>query len=758
MQRLPDQITPARRDARNKLLYLTNLWAWSHTRNWLLGLSALLSIQGGWASTSLNGPELGPLICGTSSYVDGTYVWTDYAYDDQGAHESGVPGGEATYPEGIDNSADLIQLQFESSPDGLQITAVLQTLLKASLPVLGIGFDTDADPGTGAPDFPGSSWQPKKPLGIDLIVTVSEQHATLRRFSDGKWSKASTFVSTVDSQANTMQATIPKTLAEPDTAVWRVFAGLGIQDKKGSWLDGHSPLYDLAFVGRESPAWPTSFRTGEGAWQDQKQADILAGDLDPEQAAAYIDFTRMDAGVNELASLREPGMHTLLYRSALDLGESVHLFPPNAPPIMLELGFLHRLFAGPYQPYVLWLPQSLPQPAPLVVFMHGTGSTHLAAVSRNWFGPGQFNPSAAVVHPLARGEATGYFGPAEQDVLDVIDDISSRMDIDEDRVILTGWSSGGLATMRLGQLYPDRWSALMPMVGQSRQPESIELQISGGKFFLPNALENLSNLPVRAVSGREDVSKVDSGPDRDELDLFKLGYDHRHWLMLRRAHEVVPTLTNGVLVEALKTPRVRNPARVVYSVEPYLFQSDPKTGLELRYDSAYWASEIRVRGKQFTRGDKGTIDVTSLARADRKPMARRITEYGNNKSGYGKVAGGADLAGPNPWVKGHDRWIVRGLALEPGPPQKTLNGLSAVLTQIDTVTLDLPRMQLRTDRNLTLEVSGDGPSTLSLRGPWSGPVELIQDRQIVDTLEPKDNTIKVSSDFTGSHTFVLRPK
>ena len=30
-------------------------------------------------------PTVGPLICGTASYVDGTYVWTDYAYDDTGA-------------------------------------------------------------------------------------------------------------------------------------------------------------------------------------------------------------------------------------------------------------------------------------------------------------------------------------------------------------------------------------------------------------------------------------------------------------------------------------------------------------------------------------------------------------------------------------------------------------------------------------------------------------------------------------------------
>src|SRR3954451_4645090 len=35
-------------------------------------------------SAAAASPTLGPLVAGTSSYIDGTYVWTDYAYDDRG--------------------------------------------------------------------------------------------------------------------------------------------------------------------------------------------------------------------------------------------------------------------------------------------------------------------------------------------------------------------------------------------------------------------------------------------------------------------------------------------------------------------------------------------------------------------------------------------------------------------------------------------------------------------------------------------------
>src|SRR4051812_36826666 len=59
--------------------------------------SAQLSAQPS-APAAAGRPELGPLISGTSSYVDGTYAWTDYAYDDRGANTNGIPGGDTTYP------------------------------------------------------------------------------------------------------------------------------------------------------------------------------------------------------------------------------------------------------------------------------------------------------------------------------------------------------------------------------------------------------------------------------------------------------------------------------------------------------------------------------------------------------------------------------------------------------------------------------------------------------------------------------------
>src|SRR5690606_35801508 len=66
----------------------------------------------------------GPLISGTSSWVDGVFAWTDYAYDDRAANAAArYPNG--VYPsDALANAADLIQLQLSLDDAQLTIRAV----------------------------------------------------------------------------------------------------------------------------------------------------------------------------------------------------------------------------------------------------------------------------------------------------------------------------------------------------------------------------------------------------------------------------------------------------------------------------------------------------------------------------------------------------------------------------------------------------------------------------------------------------------
>jgi pimeloyl-ACP methyl ester carboxylesterase len=702
-------------------------------------------------------PTLDPLICGTASYVDGTFMWTDYAYDDTGASERELGGGAEAYPEPGANTADLIQLQLALDADALTVRAVLQTLTDPDVPVLALGFDTDCRADTGAPTLPGGVWHADPPLGIEYALVVSNPTgATLLRDDNGVWTNVADVRCEVDTAAQTITATVPRTSLDPRGDQWRVFAAVGSRCDGGSFVDGegHGAIYDLAFVSDPSPARP---RGASNAWQDRDQADILAGRLDSGRAAATVDFGVLARGERVVAEARTPGTHTFLYRSNLELGGGVQPWPrEHHPELWSQFGMPApprapwTMFAGRYQPYGVWLPERLPEPAPLIVFLHGTGSNHLSNASRSFFGPGRFDLPAIVVEPLGRGGSCGYYGPAEQDVLDVMADVAKRFAIDEDRVVLTGISQGGFGTFRLGELYPDRFSGLVPLVGQSALVPEIEMMISGGEPFMPDALENLHNVPIRMVNGRLDPQKnafAGNVPDLDALALQRLEYDFRYWQLLRRGHEVIPELTNGVFLDLLQMHRDPNPARVVFSVEPFLDVDDPVTGLRLRHDRAYWVSNVTVRGSDFTRGDKGTVDVTTRARPDRTRVAHPYAIVSGN------TREARDLIGPNPNAFGFDEWVEQGVRVEPGAPQPVENGFDAAFTRVAAVTLDLARMGLSVDRELTATIVGDGPMEVALAAPWNGPVAVAigPERRSVD---PVAGVVTVAHEF-GSQPVCL---
>jgi pimeloyl-ACP methyl ester carboxylesterase len=558
-------------------------------------------------------------------------------------------------------------------------------------------------------------------------------------------------------RAQVLEAVVPRAVLDLGLVTWRVVAAVGVRHDGSSFLDGDVPVYDLAFVGGERPVRPPG---AADAWQDRDQADVLSGRLSSERAVAVVDFGRLARGDDARAEARAHGTHTFLYRSRLELGGGIQPWPrEHRPELWTKLGMPAppaapwTMYAGRYQPYGVWLPERLPEPAPLVVFLHGTGSNHLSNASRSLFGPGRFDIPAIVVEPLGRGGSCGYFGAAEQDVLDVMNDIASRFVIDEDRVVLTGISQGGFGTFRIGELYPDRFSALIPLVGQSALVPEIEMMISGGEPFMPDALENLLNVPIRMINGRLDPQKntiAGNVPDLDALALQRLEYDFRYWQLLRRGHEVIPELTNAVFLDALGFRRDANPARVVFSVEPFLDASDEVTGLELRHDRAYWVSGLTARGETFARGDKATVDVTSLARADRVRVPHPYAFVSGN------TRDGRDLIGPNPHAAGFDEWVEQGIRFTPGPSQPVENGFTATLTRVAGVTLDLRRMSLDTRREITADVIGDGRSELTLLGDWAGPVELHTEHG-VELLKPEGNVVTVVGDFRATNRLRLRP-
>ncbi len=656
---------------------------------------------------------------GTLAYVAGIFVWTDYAYDDRGANldaaaggdrtQSEFAGGDVVYPPDAapGNTADLIQLQISRRDGALVVWAVLETLLNPDVPVLAVAFDTDRDPATGAASFPGGRWPTRGALGVDVLLSVSAEGARLWTYADGAWSAGESFEAVVDPGANLIGTTIPPSVLDPGRGVWRVAAAVGIETAAGSWLDGAADVYDLAFVGDERFV----------RWQDNAQADVLAGVLDVAEAVVEIDFGRLADGATASAADRiaqnaalAPGFHTFLYKSALTLDEGV-VTDDNGTPI----------FLGPYQPYLVYIPESLPASTPLLVFLHGSDQNHLGAVFQGpeqlYIGTGRalsddphliatlgfagdgfdFPPYTLQVWPLARGARLGYVGIAHRDVLDVLADTRARFDVDPDRVILQGASMGGIGAYRLGSLQPDLWSVAFPLIGFQRT-ELLPLSI------------NLLNLPVRQINGGVDPLIPEEPATASAARLDELEYDYRYWLALDRGHEAGGFIWDCLYAGAGDFVRATNPARVVYAVDSNLDVVDPATGLDLRFDSAYWVSDVRAREST----ELATVDVTSLALPRREETVVHVDRMFDN------VDVAADFCGPNPDVQTGDRWHERAVEIVLGDELERSNTVEARLENVSVVAFDLARASIDPDAEGGVAVSTDGPSTLTLRGLTPG--------------------------------------
>jgi pimeloyl-ACP methyl ester carboxylesterase len=656
---------------------------------------------------------VGPLIAGTSSVVHGTYAWTGYPYNDTSAYPRGVAA----------NSANLIQLQLGLTAAGdLRIGGILETLTDPSAPQLVVGFNTDANSGTGAATLPG--WIADGALGLDALVVIDSTGATVERWDGTGWVKVGTYDAEIDPTSNSMVAVIPRAALNAVGQTWQAVAALGLSGAD-SFLTGKGLIYNLGFVHEEpcvdaalAQCDPAAVAAGTG-WQDGESKLILTGKAPVSAAEATIDFGALARGRTQVASADVPGFHTLLYYSHLNIGEG---WQPaqciaNADPC--------SIYAGPFQPYAVEVPEHPSSSLPAMFLLHGVTANHLWRAL-----PGNGSPPGVLVFPLGRGPDVGFGGGdatsgtpdpvgayGEQDVLDVYADVVRRLPLDRDRIVVAGVSLGGLGAFHIAEFHPDLFSGVFSEVGG-------DCCIASTNHAQPRRLENLINMPVRLVNGMLDPLSnapavlTDLYPALDALgDVDYLGFE-----LTRRSHDIGTSSPNGLpdvlgnflpveqclMDELLARKRTQNPARVVYVVDPNFEFAVPSTGLSELHTGACWVSGLHPRGSE-----EGRIDVTALTRPVQTSTGTAVNGAGQNVTQTG------DLCGANPNVRTDDTWTVHGVSVAPGTPTATGNGFHATITQFATATLDLPQMGISVRKPITAVIGGDGQTRLTLRGPWA---------------------------------------
>ena len=192
-----------------------------------------------------------------------------------------------------------------------------------------------------------------------------------------------------------------------------------------------------------------------------------------------------------------------------------------------HLRFAYRSdFDDTLQPFRVFVPEGLDpaRPSPMVVALHGAGGdeniymerynvplTYLEDVERalaearryrekSGGGPPPIRPGYEILNlftwlgqergyilvtPRGRGPMSGYRGPAEMDVLDVIDLMIQLYAIRTDHVFLTGHSMGGGGTWRIGLRHPERFAAAAPVAGGGQVVAELQSQLTAAARSLP---------------------------------------------------------------------------------------------------------------------------------------------------------------------------------------------------------------------------------------------------------------------------------
>lgn len=178
---------------------------------------------------------------------------------------------------------------------------------------------------------------------------------------------------------------------------------------------------------------------------------------------------------------------------------------------------------GAVQPYGLWVPDGLDpaRPAPLWIWLHGRGEkeTNLHFLHQRAHKQPEFLPDDAIVLlPFGR-YCNGWKGPGLVDVFEARDAVRGLRAIDDDRVVLAGFSMGGAGAWQIGARRVGEFCAVHGGAGfvdtlryTGVDPNTLpwyEVRL-WTTTDVPPVARNLLNVPAIAYSGEVDRQRAAS--------------------------------------------------------------------------------------------------------------------------------------------------------------------------------------------------------------------------------------------------------
>ena len=211
---------------------------------------------------------------------------------------------------------------------------------------------------------------------------------------------------------------------------------------------------------------------------------------------------------------------------------------------------------GSVQPYGLVVPASYTPNSPhewrLDFWFHGRGETlsELSFLAQRTKSLGDFTPrNAIVLHTYSRF-CNGQKLAGESDVFEALADVQKRYAIDENRLVIRGFSLGGAAAWHIAAHYPGRWAAAAPGAGFSETADFLKVfqnekvqptwyeQALWHQYDATDYALNFFNTPLVAYSGEIDRQK--QAADVMAAALAKEGLEMTHIIGPKTAHSYHP--------------------------------------------------------------------------------------------------------------------------------------------------------------------------------------------------------------------------
>jgi hypothetical protein len=304
-----------------------------------------------------------------------------------------------------------------------------------------------------------------------------------------------------------------------------LFALTALAQQSGPSPGGRPPLRPIPPVGVEVPA-PDRTELQNGLKRLHAAIEKLGGHPLLPDVLIYHEAVRYALQYNEFFKLEEVYKAKLLLQHGEERAKQLAAgkAPWTTATGLVVRGYVSKIDRS-IQPYGLVIPPSFTPDTThrwrLDAWFHGRGETlsEVNFLTERETRPGEFTPRDTIVLHLYGRYCNANKFAGEVDLFEALDKVKQQYRIDENRILMRGFSMGGAAAWQFGTHFAGLWAAIAPGAGFSESAQFLRLKLEGPDappaweqklFHLYDATDyaiNLFNTPVVAYNGENDGQK-----------------------------------------------------------------------------------------------------------------------------------------------------------------------------------------------------------------------------------------------------------